>query len=81
MKWEEVRRLYPNQYVLVKKLKSRMEGSTEFIEEVAILRNITDPDEATRELVRCKGDILVYHTGNEMMVVEIRKNPGYRGVI
>lgn len=73
--------LYPNQYVLVKILKSRMEGNNEIIEDVAILRNITDPDEATRELVRCKGDMLVYHTGNQEMVVEIRTRPGYRGVI
>lgn len=81
MKWEEVRRLYPDQYVMVKILKSRMEGNTEIVEDVAILRNITDPLEATKELVRGKGDTLVYHTGNEMMTLEIRTRPGYRGVI
>lgn len=81
MEWQEVRRLYPNQYVLLKILKSRMEGNTEVVEDVAILRNITDPLEATRELVRSKGDTLVYHTGNEKIILEIRKRPGFRGVI
>ncbi|OPX83877.1 MAG: hypothetical protein A4E52_01766 [Pelotomaculum sp. PtaB.Bin013] len=81
MRWEEVRRIYADQYVLVKILKSRMEGNKEVIEDVAVLRNITDPAEATRELVRCKGDTLVYHTGNKEIVVEIRTRPGYWGVI
>lgn len=29
MKWDEVRRLYPDQYVMVKILKSRMEDNKE----------------------------------------------------
>ncbi|MCL6446680.1 MAG: hypothetical protein K6U04_00780 [Armatimonadetes bacterium] len=81
MNWQEIRKLYPDQYVLVKILKSRTEGNREIIEDVALLRNITDPVEATRELTRSKGDTLVYHTGNEEMVLEIRTRPGYRGVI
>lgn len=81
MQWQEVRRLYPNQYVMIKILKSHREGNIEIIEDMAILRNITDPVEATRELVRSQGDTLVYHTGNENITVEIRTRPGFRGVV
>lgn len=81
MKWEEVRRLYPNQYVQVKIIKSNIEGNVEKVEEVAIIRSIPDSAEATEELMRSRGDTLVYHTRNEKMEMEIRNNPGFRGVI
>jgi len=37
--------------------------------------------EATRELVRAKDDILVYHTGKEKLEIEVKHIFGYRGVI
>lgn len=81
MKWEEVRRLYPNQYVQVKIIKSNVEGNVEKVEEVAIIRSISNSVEATEELMRSRGDTLVYHTRNEKMEMEIRNNLGFRGVI
>lgn len=81
MKWEEVRKLYPNQYVQVKIIKSNVEGNVEIVGEVAIIRSISDPKEATAELMRSRGDTLVYHTCNEKMEFEIRKNLGFRGII
>ena len=81
MKWEEVRRLCPNQYVQVKIIKSNVVGNMEKIEEVAIIRSISNSAEATDELMRSRGDTLVYHTRNEKMELEIRNNPGFRGVI
>ena len=81
MKWDEVRRLYPNQYVQVKIIKSNVKGNMEMVEDVAIIRSISDSAEATAELMRSRGDTLVYHTRNEKMELEIRNNPGYRGVI
>lgn len=81
MKWDEVRRLFPNQYVQVKIIKSTIVGHVEKVEEVAIIRSITDPAEATAELMRSRGDILVYHTHNEQMELEIRNRPGFRGAL
>jgi len=72
MEWDEVRRIFPDQYVKIKILKFRMEGNRKFIEDMAIIRNITDPLEATRELVKSRDDTLVYHTGNKDIFVEIR---------
>ncbi|MHB1407649.1 MAG: hypothetical protein ACYCV0_18925 [Desulfitobacteriaceae bacterium] len=79
MKWEEVRRLCPNQYVQVKIIKSTIEENVEKVDEVAIIRSISDPKEATTELMRSRGDTLVYHTRNKKIELEIRRNPGYRG--
>ncbi|MGF7050673.1 hypothetical protein J2T13_005223 [Paenibacillus sp. DS2015] len=52
MKWQEVRTLYPNQYVLFELLDSHTEDTIQFVEEVALVRVIQDPDEATRELLK-----------------------------
>jgi predicted phosphatase len=81
MKWEEVRRLYPSQYVLLEELEMHIEGDKKYIDEVAIIKAIQDPKEATRELVTAKPNTIVYHTDKENIVVQILKRPGFRGVI
>jgi len=81
MKWEEVRRLYPNQFVKLRILGLRREGSREYVDDVAIVRSITDPAEATSELMKCRDDTLVYHTDNENIILEVRTRPGLRGAI
>lgn len=81
MRWEEVRKIYPNQYVLVKILNSYTVDNKEIIDDVAIIRGITDPKEATHELMKSKADTLVYHTKNTKIEIEIRQYPGFRRVL
>jgi hypothetical protein len=81
MKWEEVKRLYPNQYVLLTVLKYHIEGNKKYIDDMAVINVIKDSKEATKTLVRCKGDNFVYHTSKENVVMEIVNNPVYRGVL
>lgn len=81
MIWTEVRRLYPNQFVLMKILQSHTEDNYEVIDDVAVIRSILDPKEATRELVKSKSDTLVYHTSKEEIRIKIRFTPGFRGII
>lgn len=78
MQWQEVRTVYPDQYVLLEILESYMEDSIQYVEEVALVRAIQDPSEATRELLKCKDNNIVYHTGQEKIVIELRKSPFYR---
>lgn len=80
MKWQEVRRLYPNQYVVLEELESHIEGNKKYVEDVAIIKPIDDSKEATRELVRSKGKKFVYHTAEDTIVIEIVRSPGVRGV-
>ncbi|MFC6652312.1 hypothetical protein [Paenibacillus rhizoplanae] len=72
MQWEEVRKIYPNQYVKLQILASHTEGNTKFVDEVALIRAIQDPQEATMELLQSKDGVIVSHTGNEKLKVEIR---------
>lgn len=77
MKWLEVRKLYPNQFVKLKVLTSHIENGQEFIEDIAIIKPISD-ELATKELLKSKGDELVYHTANENIVLEVRQDVGLR---
>jgi hypothetical protein len=81
MKWEEVRKIYPNKFVKLQIIESHLDGNIRYIEDMAVIKAFDDNKEATRELVRAKDDILVYHTGNEKIQVEIKKIFGYRGVV
>lgn len=81
MKWEEVRRLYPNRFVKLKVLEWHMDRNQKYIEDMAVIKDFKDNREATRELVRAQGDTLIYHTGNEDIVVEVKNIKGYRRMV
>ncbi|MEF2247343.1 MULTISPECIES: hypothetical protein [unclassified Paenibacillus] len=78
MQWQEVRNIYPDQYVLLEILNSHTEDCTQYVDEVALIKAIQDPDEATKELLKCRDNNIVYHTGQEKIAIELRKNPLYR---
>ncbi|MDC3413503.1 hypothetical protein NC797_11905 [Aquibacillus sp. 3ASR75-11] len=73
MKWSEVRKLYPDQFVKLKVLSSHIKNGQEFIEDIAVIKPISD-ELATKELLKSKGDELVYHTTNENILLEVRQD-------
>lgn len=77
MLWAEVRELFPDQFVLVEELKSHYEENKLHVEEVAIIKPISDSEEAMKELIAAKNERFVYHTSNEAIVIEVRDKPGY----
>lgn len=79
MKWEEVRNLYPNRFVKLQILNSRIENQIRYIEDMAVIQSFDDEKEATRALVRSTDDILVYHTGKEKIEIPIKQLFGFRG--
>jgi hypothetical protein len=81
MKWEEVRKIYPNKFVKIQILESHMDGNMRKIDDMSVIKAFNDDKEATRELVRAIDDILVYHTENENIEVTVKQIFGYRGVI
>jgi len=81
MKWEEVRKIYPDKFVKLQILESQIKNNIRFIDDMAVIKAYDDDKEATRELVRAKDDIIVYHTGKERIEIEIKHIFGYRGVI
>jgi len=78
MKWEEVRSIYPNQFVKFEVLQSNKFEDQEIISDVAVISPVRD-EEATKELLNSKNNTLVYHTSRDEVVVKIRKSIGLRG--
>ena len=56
-------------------LSSHIENGQEFIEDIAHITPISD-ELATTELIKSKGDEVVYHTANENIVLEVRQDVG-----
>jgi len=79
VKWEEVRKTYPDQYVKLQILESHMEGNNKYIDDLAVIEVMDDSKEATKELVNTEGSTLVYHTENESLFIEVKNIRGYRG--
>lgn len=74
MKWQEVRELFPNQFLLVSILDYHEEGDKKIVDEVAPIRPIADED-ANQEFFKAKEGTVVYHTSNEKFVIHIRRDP------
>ena len=74
MKWQEVRQLFPNQFVLISILEYHEEGNLKIVDEVAPIRPISD-EEANKEFFRAKPGSIVYHTSKEKCVIHIRREP------
>lgn len=81
MQWEEVRKIYPNRFVKLQILKSRIEQDVRYIDDMAVIKAFDDNNEATKELVRATNNILVYHTGREKIEVPIKRIFGFRGAV
>lgn len=62
MKWQEVRELYPNKFVVFKILESHVIGNKEYVDDVAVIKAISDGKEAMKEFIDCKPGQLVYST-------------------
>jgi hypothetical protein len=74
MKWQEVRELFPDQFVLISILNYHEEGDKKIIDEVAPIRPIIN-EEANKEFFRAQSGSTVYHTSKEECVIHIRRDP------
>ena len=74
MKWQEVRELFPDQFVLISILDYHEEGDKKIIDEVAPIRAIPD-EEANKEFFKSKPGTVVYHTSHENCIIHIRRDP------
>ncbi|WDM03058.1 hypothetical protein JI721_13960 [Alicyclobacillus cycloheptanicus] len=80
MLWSEVRRIFPDQFVLVEDLKSRIEDGKLFVEEVSLIRPLRDSKETLDALKESKGKRFIYHTSNENIIMNVVVKPMVRAV-
>lgn len=74
MKWQEVREMFPDQFVLVSILNYHEEGNKKIVDEVAPIRTISEED-VNKEFFQVKPGNLVYHTSNKDFVIHLRRDP------
>lgn len=74
MKWQQVRELFPDQFVLVSIIDFHEEDDKKIITEVAPIRAIAEKD-ANREFFNAETGCIVYHTSNEECIVHLRRDP------
>ncbi|AIQ11823.1 hypothetical protein [Paenibacillus durus] len=72
MKWQEMRQLFPNQFVLFSVLEFHQEGTRRFIDEVEPIRAVADEDART-EFDQAGPGKLVYHTSSKVCIIRIRR--------
>lgn len=78
MKWDEVRALYPDRFVKFEILESHVADNKEYVDDVAVIKAITDGKAAMKEFINCKEGQFVYSTKNEDVIIELVKHAGIR---
>lgn len=81
MKWEEVRKTYPNKFVKLQILEFHFEGNIKIVDDMAVIKVIDDNKSATKELINSKEGTVVYHTANKNIGIEVKNVRAYRGKI
>ena len=57
-----------------------MQGDKKIVDDMAIIESVND-DNATRELVNCKDNTIIYHTKNDSIELTVRRRIGLRRVL
>lgn len=70
IKWDAVRKRYPNRFILLMSLNEHIENNTRYIDDV-VVRRILNDEEAGNVLVRCKGKNFVFHTYKPKLEMDI----------
>ena len=84
MHWSEVRKDYPDMWVVIESMKSQIENNEETIEEVSVINSYKDSKEAYlkyREIHKQQPErnYLFACTSNEQLKVKIQYWTGVRG--
>ena len=75
MKWSELRKLYPNKFVLIESISECTNDNYKYISEVKLIKVIEDDKTISELLLMCKFNRFVYHTSKEEVYIEIVKRP------
>jgi hypothetical protein len=78
MTWQEVRALYPDQFVKFEIIESHINDDKEYVDEVAVIKSIKDGREAMKEFIHRKENQFVYSTKNKELTISLIKYVGIR---
>lgn len=76
MKWDEVRKSYPDQWVKLQVINSHTDDSYLYIDEMEVIKPIKNDKSATLELTKSIGNYLVFHTSHDVIKTKLIKSMG-----
>lgn len=85
MKWEEIRRHYPDQWLLVEAIKAHSESGKRILEQISVVSTFPDSVTAMRGYTKLhreapERELYVFHTDRETLDIVERRWLGIRGI-
>jgi hypothetical protein len=83
VKWEQVRELYPEEWVLVEAVSAYLEKSIRYLEELSVISNFPESTNAWKEykklhLAEPSREYYIFHTDHKTIEVKEQKFIGFR---
>ena len=85
MQWQEIRKHYPQQWLLIEAIKARSEASKRILEQLAVLSIFPDSAAAMKGYMQLhreapERELYVFHTSRETLDITERRWLGIRGI-
>ena len=85
MKWEEIRKHYPHQWLLVEAIKAHTESGKRILEELSVVNTFPDSRVAMKDYIALhkqspERELYVLHTNREILDITERRWLGIRGI-
>jgi len=85
MKWEEIRKYYPHQWLLVEAIKAHSESGKRILEHISVVDTFPDSVAAMKGYIQLhreapERELYVFHTGREQLDITERRWLSIRGV-
>lgn len=84
MIWEDVRKTYPEQWVLIEAINAKTEGDKRIVEQMDVIGSFADDsDRAFQKYIELhkvhkEREYYIYHTSNDVLNIGVKKWLGVR---
>lgn len=81
MTWKDVKKVYPDQWVLLEALEAHSEGEKRIVEHMEVIGSFDDGNKAFEKYIEMhkahkEREYYIYHTSNEKLNIGFKKRVG-----
>jgi hypothetical protein len=85
MQWQEIRQLYPQQWLLIEAIKAHSEADQRILDQISVLASFSDSQAALKSYAQFQHEapqreLYVFHTSRETIHILERHWLGIRGL-
>lgn len=85
MQWQEIRKHYPHQWLLIEAIKAHSVNDKRFLDEISVIGTYSDSVEAVNSYMRLhkqapERELYVFHTDRQELGITERRWLGIRGI-